>query len=84
MDHDRPARAARLEGFSLHADVAVPARRRDQLEEILAQATTRRLAWHRSWCWAMVEWRTRATGVLETYLASPGRGRIDGKAERSL
>jgi Putative transposase len=27
-------RAARLEGFSLHADVAVPARRRDQLEKL--------------------------------------------------
>jgi hypothetical protein len=27
-------RAARLEGFRLHADVAVPARRRDQLEEV--------------------------------------------------
>jgi AAA domain len=27
-------RAARLEGFSLHADVAVPARRRDQLERV--------------------------------------------------
>jgi hypothetical protein len=27
-------RSARLEGFSLHADVAVPARRRDQLEKL--------------------------------------------------
>ena len=27
-------RSARLEGFSLHADVAVPARRRDQLERV--------------------------------------------------
>ncbi|MDR7454902.1 MAG: hypothetical protein QN137_10565, partial [Armatimonadota bacterium] len=27
-------RSARLEGFSLHADVAVPARRRDQLERL--------------------------------------------------
>jgi hypothetical protein len=27
-------RSARLEGFSLHADVAVPARRRDQLEKV--------------------------------------------------
>jgi hypothetical protein len=27
-------RSARLEGFSLHADVAVPARRRDQLETV--------------------------------------------------
>ena len=27
-------RCARLEGFSLHADVAVPARRRDQLEQV--------------------------------------------------
>jgi hypothetical protein len=27
-------RLARLEGFSLHADVAVPARRRDQLEQV--------------------------------------------------
>ena len=29
-------RCARLEGFSLHADVAVPARRRDQLDDRLA------------------------------------------------
>ena len=28
-------RSARLEGFSLHADVAVPARRRDQLERLV-------------------------------------------------
>jgi hypothetical protein len=28
-------RTARLEGFSLHADVAVPARRRDQLERVV-------------------------------------------------
>jgi hypothetical protein len=28
-------RSARLEGFSLHADVAVPARRRDQLERVV-------------------------------------------------
>jgi hypothetical protein len=28
-------RAARLEGFSLHADVAVPARRRDRLEHLV-------------------------------------------------
>jgi hypothetical protein len=28
-------RCARLEGFSLHADVAVPARRRDQLERLV-------------------------------------------------
>ena len=27
-------RSARLAGFSLHADVAVPARRRDQLERV--------------------------------------------------
>jgi hypothetical protein len=27
-------RSARLEGFSLHADVAVPARRRDRLETV--------------------------------------------------
>jgi hypothetical protein len=27
-------RSARLEGFSLHAGVAVPARRRDQLEKV--------------------------------------------------
>jgi hypothetical protein len=28
-------RSARLEGFSLHADVTVPARRRDQLERLV-------------------------------------------------
>jgi hypothetical protein len=32
-EHGR--RSARLEGFSLHADVAVPARRRDQLERLV-------------------------------------------------
>jgi Putative transposase len=29
-------RSARLEGFSLHADVAVPARRRDRLEHLVS------------------------------------------------
>src|SRR5262245_4622172 len=40
-------RSARLEGFSLHADVAVPARRRDQLEKLCRYITRPPLALER-------------------------------------
>lgn len=34
-----------LEGFRLHADVAVPAHRRDQLERVCATSCARRWRW---------------------------------------
>jgi hypothetical protein len=40
-------RSARLEGFSLHADVAVPARRRDQLEKLCRYLVRPQLAGER-------------------------------------
>jgi hypothetical protein len=38
-------RSAPLEGFSLHADVAVPPRRRDQLDDCAATSCGRRWRW---------------------------------------
>jgi hypothetical protein len=38
-------RCARLEGFSLHADVAVPAGRRDQVEHLVRYVLRRRWRW---------------------------------------
>ena len=38
-------RCARLEGFSLHADVAVTAHRRDQLERVCRTSCVRRWRW---------------------------------------
>ena len=56
-------RSARLEGFSLHADVAVPARRRDRLDP---RPPTRRCRPRRATVWArQAEGRAPVTGAGE-------------------